>query len=232
MHSTATVTERRPRPLRTWLAIGGGASFVVFLVTGLLAWRAPPPAPPRHKLPMSVSEVVIVRENGQDRVVERASADRKVPTFGVNFATRTTDTVSRTLGFDSGGSGFDGSPRPKLSLGLFHMTRTSEFSLFAIRLDSEPGATKQYERVSDEGLARWRPMLGDYLNRNRGGERRGDRLEAILSAPVTYDSWMCWQNACVIAAWLSAAATLVLAIAYLVARLFTGRSASAPKPGQ
>lgn len=232
MHSTTTVTERLPRPHRTRIVIGAGAFFVVFLVTGLLAWRAPPPDPPRLRLPMSVSEIVIVRENGQDRVVERASADRQSPTYEVNFASRTTGTVSRTLGFDSGGTGFDGSARPKLALGLFNMTRTSQFSLYASRLDGELGSPQQYEPVSDELLARWRPMIVDYLNRNRGGERRGDELESILSSPVSYNTWLCWQNACVIAAWLSAAASLVFVIGYLVARLFTWRSARAPQPGQ
>jgi hypothetical protein len=232
MHSTTTATARLPRPHRTRIAIGAGALFVVFIVTGLLAWRAPPPDPPRLHLPMSVSEIVIVRENGQDRVVERANADRQSPTYEVNFASRTTGTVSRTFGFNSDGSGFDGSARPKLALGLFHMKKTSQFSLFASRLDGELGSPQRNERVAEESVARWRPMIVDYLNRNRGGERRGDELESILSSPVSYDSWLCWQNACVVAAWLSAAASLIFAIGYLVARLITWQWARAPQPGQ
>jgi hypothetical protein len=69
------------------------------------------------------------------------------------------------------------------------------------------------EIVPAERVAGWRPLIVDYLNRNRGGERRGDQLETILSAPVTYDSWWCWQNVCVAIVWVSLVASLILGVA-------------------
>src|SRR3954468_4814286 len=123
-----------PRRLHSRLVLSAAVLFIVFIATGLLAWRAVPPEPPKFQPPMSISDVVIVRENGQDRVLERESADRQLPTYEVNFATRSKTTVSRTLGFNSGGTGFDGSERPVLWLGLFRMSRESQYSLFAHRL--------------------------------------------------------------------------------------------------
>jgi hypothetical protein len=172
-------------------------------------------------------EIVVERAPDGDRIVERAKAGLHSPTYDLNVATRWSTTASRSLGLDIGGSGLDGNPRPMLSLGLYHRTSVSQFELMANRIDAAPGSPERYAAAPADAVARWRPMATAYLNANRAG----DDLESFLASKPYEQSWMCWQNGCVVTAWLTGVAAIVLLFAAGAAVVLAPKRLGSPMDG-
>ena len=172
------------------------------LTVGLVAAAAlvPPPGPmadPPQAEALFRDPVLVAGIDGDGagaRVVPFGQPEGIGPLWAVNLSSEHWTDVGRRLRppTDPGGAG----------LGFFRRRDRWHYGLTAMRYDvgarTAPPGTRWLPDAEAAGL---RPLVIAELDRRAEG--RGGELAALLDSGVRRESWICPQNALVLAAWLS-----------------------------
>ncbi|WP_165252089.1 hypothetical protein [Paludisphaera soli] len=140
-----------------------------------------------------------------DRIVPYGRHEGAGPVFALGVQTTHRESVSRRLGWSPGATFPD--------LGFFRRRDSWRYELTGQRYDA---AGKSLPRESwwlpaDEAAA-LRPLAVAELDRRSGPARRGAELARLLDEGAERESWASWQNALVLAAWLSVPMALLACV--------------------
>jgi hypothetical protein len=108
--------------------------------------------------------------------------------------------------------------------GFYQLSGRWTYNLFATRFGERPSDKKDWF-LSTAELDKVRPLVVAELNRRFPSEKRGDRLDRLLTQGTAWSGWLCKENIAILLTWLSFVLALA-AICSMFVRPMTKESSS------
>jgi hypothetical protein len=112
----------------------------------------------------------------------------------------------------------------RVTPGFYQLCGRWTYSLFANRFGEKLPSDKKDWFLPTAELDKVRPLVVAELNRRFPSERRGDRLDRLLTQGTAWSGWLCKQNIAILLTWLS----FVLALAAICSMFVRPRARESP----
>jgi hypothetical protein len=161
-------------------------------------WIGPPLklSEPPARMEIVHTDLILLTPDGESYRFVRFEDQKGVkPLWSVSTEVREQSQVTWSTAF---GESADGRPWQWLNPGLYIRTSQWSYKLFIHRFDE----TGMKPFLPADEVERLRPLIVAELNRRFPDERRGDRLERLLTQGVSEGNSYCIPNMAIILAWL------------------------------
>jgi hypothetical protein len=185
-----------------WLAFPPAFVYIVYL----MGRPADLPEPPEGAV--IFEPIILVTREGQSfRFVPSEQQEDVMPLWAVSRTTRYLSTTDWSIGLKSG----------SFHPGFYRRNSRWTYELFSHSFGKNWNTDKSHPReLTQSELEQLRPQVIELLNQRSPNERLGDRLEQLLETGIEKTSYLCVQNALILAAWLSFLPALAALVAMFV----------------